>query len=134
MVNSASTSLRIASGTTRKDAMTTRSSTEASSNTSCSSGIRSSCQLSASSAIMLPAILRARGSRPQSSTASIAAVGAASWRFSNPPVRSRSSIDASWESVSQCTSAAPLSNERMRVVTTTADRMAVGLMKFSLAA
>ena len=99
-------------------------STDASSNSAWSSGISSSIQLSASSAMMPPATPRASGSRPHSSTASMAASGGASTRCSQPPTRSNSLRAASAESVAHCTSAAPSSSERMRVVTTTAEREA----------
>ena len=74
--------------------------------------------------MMPPARPSASGSRPQYSTASSAASGRLSSSSSHPPARSSSSSDASAESTLHCTSDAPSSSERMRVVMTTAERQA----------
>eukprot|EP00964_Phaeocystis_antarctica_P107825 scaffold72489_cov75-Phaeocystis_antarctica.AAC.4 len=132
-VNSRSTSCRIASGMMRSEAFTTRSSMDASppSSSSSSSSPSSFCHVSASWVTIPPAMPNASGSRPQAFTASIAARGGASSRCSQPPVRSSSSRAAASLITSHCTSLAPPSSERMRVVTMTAEVVQDGSMKLS---
>eukprot|EP00966_Prymnesium_polylepis_P042371 984299-Prymnesium_polylepis.1 len=106
---------------------------ETNSNSSWSSGTSSRCHVSGISLMAPPASASVSGRQPHRSTASRAAGGGASSRLSQPALRSKSSSDASCHhrglSVPHCTSEAPSRSERMRVVTTTAERGLEGLTK-----